>query len=87
MLCALIDNSLGWLSSDRLNQQLTETDASTFRHLIGLRLKNTMEEIQEGIKVLKEMAIALEDEYSHLTQTPGISQRLSQQPKRVQVLI
>ena len=34
----LADRSLAWLSTERLHQKLTETNAETYSQLIGLRL-------------------------------------------------
>jgi hypothetical protein len=49
---------LTWLSSERLYQQLTETDADT----IELRLESPLEESEEGLKELKGIATPLEEQ-------------------------
>jgi len=47
------DRSLAWLSSERLYQQLTETNAVIYLHpTIKLRLGTNTEEL-EGLKELK----------------------------------
>jgi hypothetical protein len=48
------DRSLVWLSSERLCQHLTKTDADT-QLSIGL---SPMEELGEGLKELKRIAIS-----------------------------
>ena len=58
MLVVLADRSLAWLSSERLYQQLTETDADT----IELRLENPLEESEEGLKELKGIGTPLEEQ-------------------------
>ena len=48
----LADKSLARISSERLYQQMTETDADT----IGLRSGIPIEELGEGLKKLKDIA-------------------------------
>jgi hypothetical protein len=52
----LADRSLVWLSSEKLYQQLTETDADTLEPTIGLRSGTPTKELGEGLKELKRMA-------------------------------
>ena len=77
----LADWSLACLSSERLYQQLIETEADTAN--VGLRSETPMEELGEGLKELKRMAISQEDQQCQLTWTPGSSQRLRHQPKSI----
>jgi hypothetical protein len=42
-----------------------------------------MEELGEGLKELKGIAIQQEEQQCQLTQTPQSSQRLSHQPKNI----
>ena len=59
----LADRNLARLSSERLYQQLTETDAYIYLHsTIGLRSGTPVEELGEGLKVLKEMTTSWEDQ-------------------------
>jgi hypothetical protein len=48
----LADRSRAWPSSERLYQQLTKADADTAK-----RSETPMEELGEGLKELKRMAI------------------------------
>ena len=48
----LTDESLVWLSSEDPCQQLTETDAGTYK-TIKLKLGTLMVELEEGLKKLK----------------------------------
>ena len=52
----LTDRSLAWLSSERPNKQLTETDTDTLQPTIGLKSETLMVELGEGLKKLKERA-------------------------------
>jgi hypothetical protein len=49
------DRSLAWLSSERPYQQLIKTDADTYiQPAIGLKSGTPMEELEEGLKEMKE---------------------------------
>jgi hypothetical protein len=53
----LADKSLAWLSSERIYQQMTETDADTYSQpTIRLKTGTPMEKFGEGLKQLKGMA-------------------------------
>ena len=52
----LTDRSLAWLSSERPNKQLTETDIDTSSQALGWDQGSPMEKLGEGLKDLKGMA-------------------------------
>ena len=55
MLCYVADKSLAWLYSDRLYEQLTETDTHC-QPLESLEVMYAMEELGAELKVLKGKA-------------------------------
>jgi hypothetical protein len=83
----LADRSLAWLSSERLYQQLTETDEDTYSPALDWDRGMSMEELEEGLKEQKGMATPKEDQQYQLTWMPGSSPRLSHQPKSIHRLV
>ena len=52
----LTDRSLAWLSSERSNKQLIETDEDKLHPTIGLKLRTPMVELWKGWKKLRRRA-------------------------------
>lgn len=70
MLCCACSQEPRCLSSEKPKKQLTETDADTHIQALEVVRDTFMQELGEGLKVLKGMVTPQEDQQSQLIWSP-----------------